>query len=30
MTFRHLPTTVRDVLALIARIGLGAVVLAHG
>lgn len=30
MTFPHLPTTARDVLALIARIGLGAVVLAHG
>ncbi|WP_295627244.1 DoxX family protein [uncultured Corynebacterium sp.] len=30
MTYPHLPTVVRDVLALIARLGLGAVVLAHG
>lgn len=30
MTFPHLPTVARDILGLIARIGLGAVVLAHG
>lgn len=30
MTFPHLPTTLRDILGLIARLALGVVVLAHG